>query len=209
MYIPPSFRSTDLARLAMFMERYSFATLITHDGAAPFASHLPMRYLSGHGEQGLLVSHMARANPQWQQFTSDQEILAIFQGPHSYVSPAWYQTEPAVPTWNYAAVHAYGIPQILDDHERVISLLNETVAFYESAFDRPWPGNIPDDYRDQLIRSIVAFQIRITRIEGKFKLSQNRSEDDIQGVIDALSGSSDTQRQQLAVMMQSNPDVAE
>jgi transcriptional regulator len=144
---------------------------------------------------------MARANPQWKQFKSDQEALAIFHGPHSYVSPSWYATEPAVPTWNYAVVHAYGIPRILDDHDRVVGLLDETVKAYESAFDRPWPGILPDEFRDQLIRSIVAFEMPISRIEGKFKLGQNRSDEDRQGVFDSLSQSSDCDARELAKLM--------
>ena len=128
MYIPPAFRVEDANKLAAFIQRHSFSTLITHDGTAPFASHLPMLYRPDVGSHGTLVAHMARANPQWQHFTLGREALVVFHGPHSYISPSWYQTKPAVPTWNYAAVHAYGIPAVFTEHERVVSLLRETVS---------------------------------------------------------------------------------
>jgi transcriptional regulator len=153
------------------------------------------------GAHGTLISHMARANPQWQHFASGGEALAIFHGPHSYISPSWYQTAPAVPTWNYATVHAYGAPAIFSDHERVVSLLRETVSFYETSFKQPWPGDLPDDYRDKLMRGIVAFEIPIARIEGKFKLGQNRSAEDTQGVFDALSRADDADSRALAQLM--------
>jgi len=208
MYIPPAFRIEDAAKLAAFIRRHSFATLITHDGAAPFASHLPMLFQPDVGSRGVLVSHMARANPQWRHFASGGEALAIFHGPHSYISPSWYQTAPAVPTWNYATVHAYGVPAILSDHERVVSLLRETVSFYEASFQQPWPGDLPEDYREKLMRGIVAFEIPITRIEGKFKLGQNRSADDIQGVCQTLSPSADPDSRALAQLMLGEVPVA-
>jgi transcriptional regulator len=201
MYIPPAFRVEDARKLAAFIQRRSFATLITHDGTAPFASHLPMLFRPDAGSQGTLVSHMARANPQWRHFAPGSEALVIFHGPHSYISPSWYSSAPAVPTWNYAAVHAYGIPAVFTGHERVVSLLRQTVSTYEAAFERPWPGDLPEDFRDNLIQAIVAFEIPLTRIEGKFKLGQNRPAADIQGVFDALSRSGDADSRALARLM--------
>jgi len=133
----------------------------------------------------------------------------VFQGPHSYISPSWYQSEPAVPTWNYAAVHAYGIPAVVTGHERVVSLLRETVATYEAGFERPWPGDLPDDFRDKLMKAIVAFEIPLTRIEGKFKLGQNRPAADIQGVFDALWRSGDADSRAMAQMMLRECNVRE
>ncbi|WP_265594740.1 GNAT family N-acetyltransferase [Haloferula sp. BvORR071] len=201
MYLPPPFRIEDPAKLGAFIERYSFATLISHAGAAPFASHLPMLFRAETGGHGTLVSHMARANPQWQHFTAGTEVLAVFHGPHGYISPSWYKAEPAVPTWNYATVHAYGVPSIIDDHDRIVSLLEETVSRFESSFESPWPGILPEDYRDKMIRGIVAFEMPISRIEGKFKLGQNRSPEDVQGVFEALSQSNDADDQALAHFM--------
>jgi len=201
MYIPPAFRVQDAEKLAALIQKHSFATLITHDGSAPFASHLPILFDPAAGSHGTLISHMARTNPQWRHFASGAEVLAIFHGPHSYISPSWYESGPAVPTWNYATVHAYGVPVIISEHKRVVALLNETVAAYESSFEQPWKGDIPEEFRDKLIQGIVAFEILITRIEGKFKLGQNRPETDQQGVFKALSSSADAERQALARLM--------
>lgn len=201
MYIPPAFRIDEPRKLAEFIHRHSFATVITHDGTAPYASHLPVLFRADMGAHGTLVSHMARANPQWQHFASGSEVLVIFNGPHSYISPSWYETELAVPTWNYATVHAYGVPIIFDEHERVVSLLRETVSTYEASSARPWTGDLPDDFRDKLMQGIVAFEIPVTRIEGKFKLGQNRSAADVHGVFDALSRSDDPNSRAVAHMM--------
>jgi transcriptional regulator len=201
MYVPPSFRVEDAGKLAAFMRQYSFATLITNDGVAPFASHLPMLHRANGGPHGTLLSHMARANPQWKHFESGREALAVFHGPHGYVSPSWYRAEVAVPTWNYAVVHAYGVPKVFDDHERVVTLLREIVETYESSFERPWAGELPLEYRDKMIQGIVAFEMPISRIEGKFKFGQNRSEADILGVIDALYSAADADSHALAQMM--------
>lgn len=206
MYIPPAFQIDDPDKLAEFVQRHSFATLITYDETAPFASHLPMLYRPDTGSHGTLVFHMARANPQWQHFASGCEVLAIFHGPHGYISPSWYQTDLAVPTWNYATVHAYGVPVLIHEPERVASLLNEMISTYEASFAQPWRGALPAEFLDKLMQGIVAFELPITRIEGKFKLSQNRPAADIPGVIDALSRSGDADNLALARMMR---DVSE
>jgi transcriptional regulator len=203
MYIPSAFHVEDPARLAAFIRNQSFATLVTVDAGTPFASHLPMLFYAQAGPRGTLVSHMARANPQWRHFASGAEVLAIFHGPHGYISPAWYETAPAVPTWNYAAVHAYGVPVLITEQERIVDLLHELVATYESAFERPWSGDLPEEFRDKLIHGIVAFEIPVTRLEGKFKLSQNRPSADVDGVIEALSRSNDPESHALARLMRS------
>jgi transcriptional regulator len=209
MYIPAAFRIEDASKLAAFIQRHSFATLITHDGTAPFASHLPMLFQPEVGAHGTLVSHMARANPQWQHFSSGVEVLAVFHGPHCYISPSWYQTELAVPTWNYATVHGYGVPRVFDEHERVVELLRATVANYEAGFAQPWPGELPNDFRDKLMHGIVAFEIPLTRVEGKFKLSQNRPAADIQSVFDALSRSDDADNRAVAQLMRAECNMVE
>jgi transcriptional regulator len=203
MYIPASFRMDDPAKIFSLMEAYSFATLVTCDSAGPFATHLPIRHIRDGEQRITLVSHMARANPQWCHFASDTEVLAIFAGPHAYVSPSWYTTEPAVPTWNYAAVHVYGRPTILEDHDRIVSLLMGTIEFYERSFRRPWPGILPTEYFDKMIEAIVAFEILVTRIEGKFKLGQNRSPEDIAGVYRNLIECGDSNALKLAELLAS------
>jgi transcriptional regulator len=202
MYIPPAFRVEDHAKLTAFIRQHSFATLATSDGRAPFASHLPMLFRPDAGEHGTLLSHMARANPQWQHFASGAEALAIFHGPHGYISPAWYTTAPAVPTWNYAVVHAYGVPRVIEDRARIIELLHETISIYENELGNPWSGELPEPFRDKMIAGIVAFEMPISRIEGKFKLGQNRPEADVNGVVSALSRAGDGESLALARMMQ-------
>jgi transcriptional regulator len=150
---------------------------------------------------------MARGNPQWQHFAEGREVLAIFHGPHGYISPSWYETTPAVPTWNYAAVHAYGVPAIINDHDRVVALLEETVRAYEATLAQPWPGDLPEDFRDKLIHGIVAFEIPITRLEGKFKLSQNRPAADIDGVCRALTQAGDAESLALLEAMRTESNV--
>jgi transcriptional regulator len=201
MYIPAAFRIEDAAKLADFIRRYSFATLVTQDGGTPFATHLPMLYHANESEHGTLLSHVAIANPQWKHFGTKTEALAIFHGPHAYVSPSWYTVSPAVPTWNYSTVHVYGVPEIIEDRQRIEAMLNELVATYEAGFEQPWKGDLPDEYREKMLKGIVAFEMRVTRIEGKFKLGQNRSAADVQSVFEALARSEDADSRALARLM--------
>lgn len=192
MYIPKAFREDDIHTLHTFMRAYSFATLVTMQNGVPFATHLPFILDTGRGLHGTLLAHMARANPQWHDFNSAQEVLVIFQGPHAYISPSWYEVELSVPTWNYAAVHAYGLPRLIDDREELYTLLKTLVQTHEVHFEKPWPFQLPDDYLQKMMRGIVGFEIEITRLEGKFKLSQNRTEAERANVITALQASTDT-----------------
>jgi len=155
------------------------------------------------GECTKLVSHMARANPQWQDFSSSTEVLSVFTGPHAYISPSWYTTDQAVPTWNYAAVHIYGYPRIINDPEEVVACLDKAVAFFERTAKEPWTNRLPEDLQSRLINAIVAFEITVTRTEGVFKLGQNRSAEDLNGVHNALSKSTNQQNQQIADLMSS------
>lgn len=200
MYSPDHFKVTDPAALMAFMQKHSFATIVTQDGEAPHATHMPVLYDPDKGEKGTLVSQMARANPQWQHFEEEREVLVIFTGPHAYVSPAWYLTAPAVPTWNYTAVHVYGIPRLVTDPEKFASMLHDLIEFYESSRVDRWHGEMPDTFRDRLMKGIVGVEIEITRIEGKFKLSQNRPEDQ-PGVIAALAASDDQTDREVSAMM--------
>ena len=192
MYIPKAFREDDLNTLHKFMREYSFATLITQHEGVPFATHLPFILDAQRGQNGSLLAHMARANPQWHDFASEQEVLVIFQGPHAYVSPSWYEVELSVPTWNYAVVHAYGIPRLIEESEELYKLLKILIETHEAQFESPWPFQLPDDYLQKMMHGIVGFEIEITRLEGKFKMSQNRTESERENVIAALLESSDT-----------------
>jgi len=192
MYIPKAFREDDISRLHTFMEAYSFATLVTQHEGMPFATHLPFLLDAERGPNGILLAHMARANPQWHDFASAQEVLVIFQGPHTYISPSWYEVELSVPTWNYAVVHAYGLPHLIEDGEELYKLLKTLIQTHEANFEKPWPFQLPDDYLQKMMRGIVGFEIEITRLEGKFKLSQNRTETERENVIAALQESTNT-----------------
>jgi transcriptional regulator len=200
LYSPKTFQVNDPATLNAFIRKHSFATIVTHANEVLQATHMPVLLEADRGPHGTLVSHMARANSQWRDFENGKEVLIIFTGPHAYISPAWYITEPAVPTWNYAAVHVYGIPRIIADHDRFVAMLRKLVEFYEAGREGRWHGDMPLEFRDQMMRGIVGIDFEITRIEGKFKLSQNRPVD-APGVIAALNASEDHQDRETAAMM--------
>ena len=192
MYIPKAFREDHINTLHKLMREYSFATLITQHEGVPFATHLPFILDAQRGPNGTLLAHMARANPQWHDFASAQDVLVIFQGPHAYISPSWYEVELSVPTWNYAVVHAYGIPRLIEDGEELYQLLKTLIETHEAQFEKPWPFQLPDDYLQKMMLGIVGFEIEITRLEGKFKLSQNRTASEREHIIAALQESRDT-----------------
>jgi transcriptional regulator len=201
MYIPAPFRIEDPALLLPLIERYSFATLVTVEEGSPFATHLPLLLRRGPDR---LVGHMARANPQWRGLTHQREVLALFQGPHAYISPSWYASSPNVPTWNYAAVHAYGEARLLEDPAELLTLLQDTTHKYESGLEKPWQLEAAGDSVQRLMGGIVAFELRLTRLEGKFKLSQNKREPDHSGVVAALEASGDPLECELARMMRTH-----
>ena len=192
MYIPKAFREDDIKTIHTFIREYSFATLITQHEGVPFATHLPFMLDAERGPNGTLLAHMARANPQWHDFASAQEVLVIFQGPHAYISPSWYEVELSVPTWNYAVVHVYGLPRLIEDGEELYKLLKTLIQTHEAHFEKPWQFQLSEDYLQKMMRGIVGFEIEITRLEGKFKLSQNRTETERENVITALQESKDT-----------------
>lgn len=200
MYIPPSFREERLDVLHGVIRQHSFGTLVSQHDGAMIASHLPFLLRPEEGRPGVLLGHMARANPQWRDFHSGAEVLALFQGAHGYISPSWYRTKEAVPTWNYEVVHAYGVPTLIDDPTSVRAMLDATVVVYEAILPEPWSTKrISDELVENLQRAIVGFEIRVTRLEGKRKLSQNRPEADQRGVLAGLRG---TGAHDLAALME-------
>ena len=210
MYIPKAFRVDDIDTLHAFMREYSFATLVTQQDGELLASHLPFLLDAERGtpsggqvSYGTLIAHMARANPQWRTFNSTQEALVIFQGPHTYISPSWYEDaiEQSVPTWNYAVVHAYGKPHLIEDTTALYTILQALVQKHESHFEKPWTLQPLDDFMQNKMRAIVGFQIPITRLEGKYKLSQNRSLNDQVRVVTALEESADPMTTDVAELM--------
>jgi transcriptional regulator len=203
MYIPRHNRVEDVSLLYQLMEHFSFATLVSIDAGVPVATHLPfMIEPPQDGGQGKLICHLARANKQWKTFALDQEVLVIFQGHHAYISPNWYDPPvPQVPTWNYMVVHAYGVPHIIDSERQITDMLRRLVEKHESGFEKPWQMDLPADYLHSQIQAIVALEIPITRLEGKFKLSQNRNAADYARVVEGLSSSSDPVERALGEIM--------
>ena len=191
------------------MRANSFATLVTSDGGAPVATHLPVLLRPEQGAWGVLVAHLARANPQWRHFQPGREALVIFQDAHAYISPSFYTPGFSVPTWNYSAVHAYGIAQIVDEPAAVMAMLDGLVGVYENGRPAPYAPDWSDERAVKLTGGIVAFTIEITRLEGKRKLSQNRSVADRQGVIDALQDGNPDERKVAAAMAADLTDLQE
>lgn len=202
VYLPQHFAETRPAVLNDFIRRNSFASLVTHGSGGLVASHLPFLYEAGGGPHGTLLCHLARANPQIADLRAGGEALVIFTGPHAYVSPSWYATQPAVPTWNYATVHAYGTAQVIDDAAELTRLVDRLSQVFEAGRPKPWRlADQPEAYVRGMVRGIVGFSIAISRLEGKFKLSQNRSEADRRGVAAALLDEPDPASRELAMLM--------
>ena len=202
MYIPKAFQVSDSRVLAEFVANNSFATLISSVQGSLFATHLPMSLDQSRSSRGVLLGHVARANRHWQAFDGQQEALAIFHGPHAYISPNWYaSSSPAVPTWNYAVVHVYGVPRIVDDEKWLSDFVDRLVTIYEADKPQPWSGILPTGLRASLLKEIVGFTMDITRVEGKFKLGQNRSLDDQRAMVDHLESQADPVAQVLGEFM--------
>lgn len=173
MYTPKFNQQTDRAILLEAMQRYSFAILFGGGDGAATATHLPL-IVKDHGEHGLIEGHFARANKHWQALAG-HETLVVFPGPHSYVSPANYVEELSVPTWNYIAVHAYGTLTLIEDDAGKEALVEGLIAIHEPRYAEQWRG-MPAGYKRTMLAGIMGFRIPIERIEGKFKLSQNRKD---------------------------------
>ena len=179
MYIPSAFAETDTATLHDFIGRHSFAILTSHGEDGLIAGHLPLLLDAAAGPHGHLIGHMARANAQWRRVQG--EVMAVFAGPHAYVSPSWYEAEGTVPTWNYVAVHAYGRFTLVEERGALLEILRASVHTYEAPRESPWVFDESAGHVENLLKAIVGFRIEITRLEGKWKLSQNRPAD-IDGV---------------------------
>ncbi len=200
MYVPPAFARTAPAELFAFVEAHSFALLVSTRDGAPFATHLPLLLDRAAGPHGTLVGHMARANPQWRDLDG-QPVLAVFAGPHAYVSPSWYEAEGVVPTWNYVAVHASGTFRLVDEPGAVTDIVAATVQTYERGMPTPWRVDAADEYVRRLTAGIVGFRVEIEWLEGKWKLSQNQSAERREKVAAALEASADPDARAVARLM--------
>jgi transcriptional regulator len=198
MYIPPYYKENDEKKLIEFMEAHNFALVTSCSNNRPLATHLPF-IIEKREDKIYLVSHMARANPQWQTFENN-EILTVFQGPHAYISPTHYEKQQNVPTWNYIAVHAYGKAKLIEEPQNVFDLMERTINSFEKEFFNQWK-NLSPEYVNGMLKAIVAFEIEITTLEGKFKLSQNKTKNEQQNIINTFEKSSDSVQNELASEM--------
>jgi transcriptional regulator len=195
MYIPSNIKIDDISIAHNFINEFGFGVIVT---SSLTGTHIPFVLHNEEGEKGVLYSHCARANKHWQELDGS-DVLIIFMGPHSYISPSWYAQSPGVPTWNYSAVHAYGKVSLLNDTQ-TLEAVEEVVNKYEPDL-LVKRDIITDEFRDKLLSGIVGFKIEISDIECKLKLGQQRKSEDQSGVYNALLNSSDFDAQSLAQHM--------
>jgi transcriptional regulator len=198
MYIPPFNRIEDREHIRVFIEQHGFATVISENAGEIVASHLPVLFDAEAAGEGVLRSHMARANPQWQQFSPTKQLLCIFPGPHAYISPSWYVSQHTVPTWNYAAVHVYGTASLVNDPSQLGDIVRATTEKYERLVSSPWVMSLSDREFAGMLKAIIGFEIKITRVEATFKLGQNRSPEDQESMLCALQNTADYSSLELA-----------
>ena len=190
MYIPEHFRIEDRATALAFMRANPFAILVSHTGQGPFATHVPV-VIRESDDHLTIRGHVAKANPHWRYLQNNPACLMIFHGPHSYISPSNYDTREAVPTWNYGAVHIYGNATTYAEPEQLLSILHDLIPTFDAAYEQQW-ASLSEAYRQRMLGHIVGFEIAVTKLEAKFKLSQNRTRNEQQHVIDSLAGAPDT-----------------
>lgn len=183
MYIPKHFEVNEKEEIFSFIEANSFGQLISQVNGRPFSTHMPFLLDSNHQ---ILSGHMAKQNPQHLTIVG-QEVLVSLQGPHAYISPSWY-ISPGVPTWNYQSVHIYGICRIIDDRQKIKELVETLAGKHEATFTEPWKT----EYRTEMLNAIIGIEIEIKEIQGKFKLSQNRSEEDQRNLFEQLLANGET-----------------
>ncbi|MGP4039089.1 FMN-binding negative transcriptional regulator [Gracilibacillus sp. D59] len=200
MYIPEHFKVTDETIAYEIIKEHSFATLFSQHNGMPFATHLPLIL---NKEKSYLYGHFARPNPQWKDVTN-QTVLAIFHGPHCYISPSWYETNKAVPTWNYVTVHVNGEVELLEDENELADSLHEMVLKYESPDSSYRLDDLDAKFLGALNKGIQGFKIKINRIEGKAKLSQNHSLERQELVINQLEQILNADEQQISSLMKAN-----
>lgn len=193
MYIPPAFRDDDLASLHATMRASRLSNLVTTTVDGLIATPLPLFLSETEGSHGVLYGHLAKANSQW-KLAPTGEAMAIFMGPDAYVTPSWYatkaETQKVVPTWNYMAVHAYGPVEFFEDADRLLDVVTRLTKLHEQPRAKPWAvSDAPKTFIHSQLRGIVGLRLPITRLDGKRKLSQNRTAEDRAGVIAGLSGS--------------------
>ncbi|MBM7651185.1 FMN-binding negative transcriptional regulator [Neobacillus cucumis] len=200
MYIPKHFIIDDENTIYDFIEKYSFATLFSQHNGEPYATHLPLIF---NKSENALYGHFARPNEQWKD-AENQQVLAIFQGPHCYISPSWYESMKAVPTWNYVSIHVYGKMEIIEDQKVIVDSLDDMVKKYESPTSPYHLSDVDPSFIEGMSKGIVAFKINITKIEAKAKLSQNHPMERQELIIKQLENTSHQDNLQVAALMKKN-----
>jgi transcriptional regulator len=207
VYLPPAFTEARPEVLIGHIDRYDFGLLVSHGPAGLMASHIPF-LLEREGEELHLHGHLARPNPQVGDLARGGEALAIFPGPHAYISPRWYADAPSVPTWNYVDVHAYGTVRLVEDGGWLRDLLHRLSERHEASSRQPWRmHDLPDSYVEGMLNGIVGLDMAVTRLEGKYKLSQNRPAGDRPRVIAALEDRGDPDALAVARLMREREPV--
>ena len=202
MYTPKHFEENDPQILENLMFGFSFALLVTAQNGTPVGTHLPLLY-EATGANGILVGHLARANNHWRQFDGGTEAMAVFQGPHSYISPNWYANDGLVPTWNYATIHAYGQPQAIEDPIETKDILARLVKANETDTTGNWSmSRLSSDEIKKQLKGIVAFRMPIDRLEGKFKMGQNRPPEDVLAAVKGLRAAGHADAEMVAAEME-------
>lgn len=201
MYIPKMNAMTDREEMIAFMKQFSFATIITAKENLPVATHLPF-LVSVRDDKIILTSHFAKANEHWAAVV-ENKVLVIFTEPHAYISPKNYDKDLNVPTWNYISVHAYGQGRIVTQTDKVIEILEATIGNYELAYMQQW-NSLPEDFKVKMMKGIVAFEIEVTELQAKKKLSQNKTEAEQRKIINSLSGSDNDNERLIAAYMKQN-----
>jgi transcriptional regulator len=199
MYLPNAFAQTDRSTLYQFIREHGFAILASRRAEGLEANHLPLLLDAETPDAPYLFGHMARANDQWKR--AEGEVLAIFHGPHAYISPSWYETEGTVPTWNYLAVHAWGTLRAIEDRDGLLEILRRSVHAFEGPRPKPWTFDESDLRIGAMLKSIVGFRIEITRLEGKWKLNQNHPEERRRRVVERLGVQSDPDSRAIVALM--------
>ncbi|MBP1990569.1 FMN-binding negative transcriptional regulator [Paenibacillus eucommiae] len=197
MYIPKQFRVDDQKKLDDFIKSNSFGMLVSINNSEPVATHLPFLYDE---QSNRLVGHMAKVNNQWNGLDQNR-VLVIFPGPHAYISPSWYEEPNTVPTWNYVSVHVYGEINMIENQEEIEDILAQTVDYYEADRSEPWTSPMNSSFNQSLINHIVAFEIKITRMEGAWKLNQHHPIERRQKVIDQLNQQENQDAKEIARLM--------
>lgn len=199
MYIPKHFSEEDISQVLGFMKEFSFATIVSMQDSMPVATHLPF-VIEEREDKIILVAHFARANDQWKSL-EQQTALIIFAEPHAYISPRHYETDLNVPTWNYVAVHAYGKVEIIADKQKTIEVLEKTIRNYEAGYEQQW-NQLPEKYKDGMVNGIVAFEVMVTDLQAKYKLSQNRTEIERKSIIESLKNSKSAVEHKVGELME-------